>query len=240
MPRILLTLLFLFAAPAAAEIRSADDCAAAIAADPARAREEAALWSRTGGGTAASLCEADALAATGAHGTAAALLTNLAQDPNRAIPGDVRAVILTDAAAQWLAAGRPDLAGDTLAAADRLMPADPDRLLLTARAAAARDDWPAARTALEALIAREPADARARALLAATLRHQGDPEGALAEARNALALDPGLAEAQFETAAALAETGDTTAAAALFLRVVREHPDDPLAAPARLNLQRLQ
>ena len=36
----------LLAAPAAAEIRSAEDCAAAIAADPARAREEAAVWQR--------------------------------------------------------------------------------------------------------------------------------------------------------------------------------------------------
>ena len=115
--------LLVLATPALAEIRSADDCAAAIAADPDRAREEAAAWQRTGGGTAASLCEADALAATGAHGTAAALLTNLGQDPNRAIPADARAVILTDAATQWLAADRPDLARATLAAADGLTPA---------------------------------------------------------------------------------------------------------------------
>ena len=42
----------LAASPALAEIRSADDCAAAIAADPARAREAAAVWQRTGGGAA--------------------------------------------------------------------------------------------------------------------------------------------------------------------------------------------
>lgn len=239
MPRFLPFLLLLAATPAAAEIRSADDCSAAIAADPARAREEAAVWQRMGGGTPASLCEADALAATGAHGTAAALLTNVAQDPNRAIPADARAVILADAAGQWLAAGRPDLARTTLAAADRLTLADNARLLLAARAAAAEEDWPAARATLETVIARDPANARARAFLAATLRHQGDPEAALAEARNALALAPGLAEAQFETAAALAETGDVPAATGLFLRLIREHPDTSLAAAARANLQRL-
>ena len=238
-PPILLPVLLLAAAPAAAEIRSPDECAAAIAADPARAREEAASWSRTGGGTAANLCEADALAAAGAHGTAAALLTNVARDPNRAIPADARAVILADAAAQWLASGRADLARTTLAASDRLTPPGVERLVLAARAAAALDDWTAARTALEAVLAREPDNAGARALLAATLRHQGDPAAALAEARAALALDPDLPEAQFEAGAAFAETGDAATASALFLRLVREHPDDPLAAAARANLQRL-
>ena len=41
----------LAAAPGArAEIRSADECAAAVAADPAAAREDAAIWLRLGGG----------------------------------------------------------------------------------------------------------------------------------------------------------------------------------------------
>lgn len=227
------------AAPASAEIASVDDCAAAIAADPARAREEAAVWARLGGGVPASLCEADALAATGAHGTAAALLTNLAGNPNRAIPADARAVILTDAAAQWLAAGRPDLARSALAGAAALVPPDSAQLVLRARAAAAEEDWPAARTSLETVVAREPGDAAARALLAATLRHLGEPAAALAEAQNALALAPDLPEAQFEAAAALAETGDSAGAAALWLQLIREHPASPLAAPARANLQRL-
>jgi tetratricopeptide (TPR) repeat protein len=239
--RWLLPLLFVHLAVAArAEIRSVDACAAAIAADPARAREEAAAWERMGGGTAASLCEADALAATGAHATAAALLTNLAQDPNRAIPADARAVILADAATQWLAAEKPGLASETLAAADRLAPPDSRRLLLSARAAAALGEWPAARTTLETIVAREPGNALARALLAAALRHQGDPEAALGEARSALALAPDLPEAQFETAAALAETGDARGAAELWLRLIREHPDDLLAGAARVNLRRIE
>ena len=229
----------LLAAPAAAEIRSAGDCATAIAADPARAREEAAVWQRLGGGTPASLCEADALAATGAHGTAAALLTNLARDPNRAIPNDARAVILADAASQWLAAERPDLARSTLAAADALVPPDTARLVLAARIAAALDDWPAAQTSLEAAIAREPGDALTHALLAAALRHQDDPAAALAEARTALTLAPDLPEAAFEAGAARAESGDSPGAAAAWLALIRDHPDDPLAAAARANLQRL-
>ena len=193
-----------------------------------------------GGGTAAGLCEADALAATGAHGTAAALLTNIARDPNRAIPYDARAVILADAAGQWLAADRPDLARATLAAADALVPPD----------AAARCSSPPAspppsttgrprRPRSRPLVAREPGNALAHALLAAALRHQDDPAAALAEAQNALALAPDLPEAQFEAGAALAETGDSPGAAAAWLALIRDHPDDPLAAAARANLQRL-
>ena len=63
-----LVLAALLAAPGArAEIRSADECAAAVAADPAAAREDAAVWLRMGGGVPARLCEASALAALGAH-----------------------------------------------------------------------------------------------------------------------------------------------------------------------------
>ena len=133
---------------AAAEIGSAEACKTAVAADPVAAREDAAAWARTGGGIPARLCEAEALAALGAHGTAAVLLTRLAENPNRAMSADLRAVVLGDAAGQWLYAGRPDLARAVLVQADRLMQPDPDRLLLHARAAAAEADWPAAQAAL--------------------------------------------------------------------------------------------
>ena len=100
--RRLLLLAALAPLPAAAEIRSAEDCAAAVAADPATAREEAALWARTGGGVPARLCEADALAALGAHGSAALLLTRVAESRNRAMPAPLRAVVFEDAAGVWI------------------------------------------------------------------------------------------------------------------------------------------
>ena len=90
MRRLLILVLALAPLPAAAEIRSADACAAAVAADPAAAREEAALWARTGGGVPARLCEAEALAALGAHATAALILTRLAENPNRAMAADLQ------------------------------------------------------------------------------------------------------------------------------------------------------
>jgi tetratricopeptide (TPR) repeat protein len=237
--RWLILALLLPAAPALAEIRSVEACAAAVAADPEAAREEAALWQRMGGGVAARLCEADALAAMGAHATAAALLGNLAANPNRAMGADLRAVVLADAAEQWLAAERPGLALAALEEADKIAAVDPPRLILRARVEAAEADWPSAQATLEAAIALAPDDALAHALLAAALRQQGDPAAALVEAREAGRLSPDLPETLFETGAALAETGDTAAASPFWLRLIRLYPDTGLAAAARANLQRL-
>jgi tetratricopeptide (TPR) repeat protein len=237
--RTLIVLALLLAPAARAEIRSAEDCAAAVAADPAAAREDAALWQRLGGGVPARLCEAEALSALGAHATAARLLTGLADNRNRAIDARLRAETFADAAQEWLAAGRPDLARAALAQADRLTPADPGRLILRARAEAAESDWPTAQATLEAAVAAAPDDALAHALLAAALRNQGDATAALTQAERARDLDPWLPEAIFEAAAALAETGAPDRAAPLWLDLIRRDPDSPLATLARRNLQRL-
>ena len=239
MRRLLILILALAPLPAAAEVRSADACAAAVAADPAAAREEAALWARTGGGVPARLCEAEALAALGAHGTAALILTRLAENPNRAMAADLRAVVLGDAAGQWLAAGRPDLAAAAIDEADRITAPDHDRLILRARVEAAEADWPAAQATLARAIAADPEDPLARALLAATLRHLGDPAAARAEADAALRLGPDLPEALFEAAAAAAETGDTDRAGRLWQRLIALDPDGGMADAARAGLQRL-
>jgi tetratricopeptide (TPR) repeat protein len=151
----------------------------------------------------------------------------------------LRATVLADAARQWLAAGRSDLAREALAEADRITTPGRDRLLLAARAAAAQADWPAAEAALRALIDAAPDDALARALLAAALRNGGDPQAALAEAEAARRLDPRLPEALFETGAALAETGQPDRAAEVWLELISADPDSELAALARANLQRL-
>lgn len=239
MRRLFLAALLAAGPAVAAEIRTPAQCSEAVAADPAAAREGAAVWQRMGGGVPARLCEAEALSAMGAHATAGRLLTSLAANPNRAMSPGLRAVILTDGARQWLAAGRPDLARAALAVAGRITVADADRQILIARAAAAEADWPAAQAALEAALAERPDDAVAHALLAAALRNQDDPAAALTEAERARALDPALPEALFETGAALAETGQSRRAAQVWLELIAAHPDTSLAALARANLQRL-
>lgn len=225
--------------PATAAITNTDECKAALAADPTKAREDAAVWEREGGGVPARLCSAAALAALGAHATAAQMLTAVAENPNRAMSVTLRATVLADAADQWLAAGEPHLARGVLGQADRLTPPTPARQLLAARAAAAEADWPAAEAALRAALAATPDDALVHALLAAALRNQGDAAAALPEADRAAALAPDLAEALFEQGAARAETGDIRGAAEAWLALIDRHPDSSLAGLARRNLQRL-
>ncbi len=224
------------ASVAHAQIRSAEDCDAAILASPETAREDASLWTRLGGGTVAELCEAAALEAMGATASAARLLTELAQDRRRAHPADLRAAIYADAARLWLDAGRPDRARAALDNLDRIARATPDDLLLRARIAAAVADWPAALASLDALIAVAPGDARAHALRAAALRRSGDLGAARDAAEGALALAPTLPEALFEAAAAAAETGDVAAAETLWLELIEISPDHDLANLARRNL----
>lgn len=221
-----------------AEIRNSDECRVALAADPFMAREDAAVWERSGGGVPARLCSAAALAALGAHATAAQMLTSVADNPGRAMSSTLRATVLADAAGQWLAAGKPGLAREVLAQAGRVTPPDAPRHLLAARAAAAEADWPAAETSLRAALASRD-DALAHALLAAALRHQGSAEMALAEADRSRALDPDLPEAQFEQGAARAVTGDVGGASEAWLALISAHPDSGLADLARVNLQRL-
>jgi tetratricopeptide (TPR) repeat protein len=228
------------ALPARAEITSPDECRAAVAADPATAREDAAIWTRNGGGAEARLCEAAALAAMGATATAARLLTALATNPNRTMGVQSRATALIDAARLWLDAGAPDLASEALDGATRLMPDDREIPLVRADIAAAEGDWPAALAALDARLAVAPEDAPARALRAAALRRSGDPETARDEADRALSDAPGLPAALFEAAAARAELGQDAEAAALWLDLVTNHPGHPLAEPARRNLQLIQ
>lgn len=224
---------------ALAEIRSMTECEAAIAADPQLAREDAAEWARSGGGVEAKICEAAALEAKGATATAARLLSSVATNPSRAIPRDLRVILLEDSAGLWLEEGMPDLARESLDRADRLQPGGPDRLRLRAEAAAAMQDWAAATAALDALIEMAPGDAGAHALRAAALRHQGQLTMALWSAQAALKLSPELPEALFEAGAAAAELQDLPDAEENWLTLIRLYPDHPLSAPARRNLAAL-
>jgi tetratricopeptide (TPR) repeat protein len=239
MRRLILIVALVLPAIARAEITSSGECTVAVAADPAAAREDAAIWSRMGGGVPARLCEAMALEAMGATATAAQLLSGLAANPNRAMNADLRGIVFADAARLWLEAGQPDLAAEAIVQADRLAPPDPARRILRARIEAARQDWTAALATLDAAVAESPGDAEARVLHAAALRHSGKAEAARAEADHARALDPDLPAALFEAAAARAELGETDAARQLFLDLIEAYPDGELAEPARKTLHNL-
>ncbi len=219
------------------EITKPEECAPAIAANPEAAREAAAVWSRLGGGAPARLCEAAALEAMGATVTAAQMLTALGENDNRALVPAARASILEDAGRLWLLSDRPDISLKLLISADKITRPSADRWILRARAEAAEQNWAAAEASLGKALADRPADALALSLHAATLRHLDRPEAALIEARKALVLDPDLAEALFESAAALKATGQSREADQLWLRLIEVDPGSDLAALARQNLR---
>ena len=140
-PTLLLSLLLL-AAPAQAEMRDIESCSTRLAEDPAAAREEAARWLALGGGTPARICQAFAIEATGAIGTAAEQLTEIAQDPRAGLAQPERAALLDRASLLWSDLGQSRLARLTAENAARIAPSDARqaRLLTTL---VAMEDWPA-------------------------------------------------------------------------------------------------
>jgi tetratricopeptide (TPR) repeat protein len=239
MRRLFLPLVLMLPAAAQAEITAFEQCAPAIAASPQAAREDASVWHLLGGGTPARLCEVAALEAMGAFATAARLLTAMAENPNRALDVKTRADLFEEAARLWLVAGQPAIANAALDSANKLAPDSSERPLLRARAAAASQDWNQARRNLDNLLASDPDNSLALALRAASLRHLGDPQAALVDARRARTLDPSLAEALFEIAAAQAESGDTDAASEAWLTLIKTFPGSSLARLSQRNLQSL-
>ena len=237
--RRLFLLALLAAAPAHGEIRSAEDCAAAVAADPAAAREDAALWQRTGGGVPARLCEAAALSALGANATAARLLTNLAENPNRAIGRALRAVIFTDAARQWLDADQPDLAAAALDRADALAAAPPDRQVLRARVAAAAGDWPAAQCRPRDGARRRPRRRPGPRAPRRRAPQPGRPGGGARRGRDRPPPRPGPARGAVRDRRGARRDRRRRRRQRLWLELIEKHPDSDLAALARANLQRL-
>ncbi len=236
----LLTLLFiLVAAPVSAEIRSADDCTAAIAAAPERAREDAARWAVLGGGAEAKACEARALEALGARKTAAVILTEVAAAPGNGLGAVARAAMFRDAARLWLAVEEPRLAEETISRILALTAPDADTLALRAEARGRQGDWAAAQEDLARALALSPGRADLLTLQAAARRRSGDATGGLAAAEAALAALPSNPEALFEKGANLAVLGRVPEALEVWFALIELDPDGEMAELARRNIRQL-
>jgi tetratricopeptide (TPR) repeat protein len=218
---------------------SAAECQAAIAADAEAAREAAAQWVLSGGGAEARLCEAAALTALGAIGTAAEKLTMLAQDRGVNLSAGLRAQILEDAGGLWLDAGQPKIAAEVLDAALQLAAPDVGRLLATVQAHRSAGNMRDARAILELLVAQYPDEPDALALAAEFALLQDQATRALELAGTALRRDPAHAEAMFRRAEAYARLGQRERAAEAWLALVAAHPGTDIADRARAAVQGL-
>jgi tetratricopeptide (TPR) repeat protein len=240
--RLLPLLLLALALPlpaGAGPLRSMAECVKAIGEDAAAAREAAAQWAAFGGGPEARACEARALEALGAKGTAALILTEVATDWGNALPAPTRAAMLKDAGRLWLDEGQPRLAAEALTRVIDLAGAEPGALAMRAEARGRLGLWPQATEDLDRAVALAPDRADILALRAAARRKGDDPAAGLADAEAALRLLPTLPEALFEKGASLAMLGRTREALTVWFALIELHPDSTMAELARRNVQQL-
>lgn len=236
----LLALLAL-APPAQAQVRDPDRCQTLAASDPEAAVEAAREWARFGGGVPAGVCEALALEALGALGTAGRRLEELArQAPEAELAPAERATLLEIAAGFHLRAGRP---GPALAAAEAglALPGASSALnRLKAEALVETGEPQQALVALNAALAARPDDVIGLKLRARLRREAGAAEGALADAAEAVRLAPEDAEAWFQKGAAEAALDRETEARESLLTAISLDREGPIGAAARTELQRME
>ncbi len=224
-------------AGAPAEGRDYESCIALAERRPDAALAEAERWSRAGGGAAAEHCAAMALAADGALRAASRRLSDAAA--RSAAPAEVRAEMFTQAAGFWLEAGEAALAAEAARRAATLAPRAAEPQIALAEAAAAQEDWPGARAALDRALAARPGDPQALTLRAAARRNAGDAAGAIGDAEAALAAAPGAPDALVERGAAALALGRRDLAVESWFDAIAAGPDTPAAERARLALEDL-
>lgn len=120
------------------------------------------------------------------------------------------------------------------------MPSDAQTLAAfqsRAQAALGRGDWPAAETALTALLEAVPRSASLLYNRGLVRKRLGKKTDALADLDAALEIEPAHANARFERASSLVDLGELSAAADGFAAYLSLVPDDP---DGLLNLGRLQ
>ncbi|MGG7566089.1 hypothetical protein ACQ5SO_08015 [Rhodovulum sp. DZ06] len=232
-------------APATAlpPVRSYETCIDRVTNDAEAGREAALEWRRFGhGGAQARICEANALSALGAHGSAGQALDLAAREA----PAARRPGIFALAAELWLAAGRP---AEALASAEAALKSAPegaaarrDALAVRARVRLAEAAWTAAAIDLSGALSLPGDDRRAEllALRAEARVGMGDAPGALEDAAAAAVAAPGLAHAWLQKGLAETALGRAEAARESLLRAIREDgpaPGGAAAAAARAAIQ---
>jgi len=230
------------AAPSAAEQRF-DDCVALVETDPTKAIATADAWRIAGGGVAARHCLALAYAAQGRYVPAAVAFEQAARDAER--ERDKRAANLwVQAGNARLAAKQPELARPAFDAAfahgtltgERLGEAHLDR----ARARAALNDNPAARSDLDKALKLVPADPLAWLLSATLARRMNDLPRAQTDIAEAAKLAPDDASVALEAGNIAILSGAPEAAKVAWQGAVKNQPDSDAGKSAKAALATLE
>jgi len=232
-------LMLLLAASPAGAVDSYEACLDLVGKDPRAAERAALAWEQAGGGAAAGHCRALSLAALGADGSAAALLVKIATG-ERSLPDEVRAALLVEAGELYLGLGEIKAAGEAAERALLLLPRGRGPLVLSARVRAESQDWAGALAELNAALAEGAPDGETLALRGAAKLRLGDRVGARSDLIWATEIAPEVAAVWLERGTLEAAGGDRSAARAAWLKAIDLDRDGPVAAAARLRLQKME
>ncbi len=165
------------------------DCLTAVQNEPDAAYEMALTWQYESGGMPAMHCSAAALVALGHSKEGAGRLEEAAITPDP-IADDVRAELLAQAAAAWMAAEQPEDAIRVLDSALIFRPDSPDLLIDRALALAVLGDFERAAEDLSLSLSERPDDLLALRLRAQAWIELGRFEEARSDVERALKIDP--------------------------------------------------
>lgn len=211
-----------------------DKCMTMIADDPEGAEAIATSWQASGGGDAATHCQALAAIATGQPETGADMLEKLARDGK--VQGFTRAVLLSQAAEARLIADQAEPALTDLDEALAISPDDPDLLIGRANANDSLERSTAAMDDLNRALQLEPSRSDALVMRASVWRGMDMLDAARADIEKALALDPDDAEALLERGIQRQRTGDLAGARQDWTRAQAVDPTSEAAELAAQNL----
>jgi tetratricopeptide (TPR) repeat protein len=220
--------------PRIAEGEQYDQCMTMIADDPEGAEAIATSWQATGGGDAATHCQALAAIATGEPEAGADMLEKLAHGGKT--EGLTRAVLLSQAADARLIADQAEPALKDLNEALVISPDDADLLIGRANANDALGRTSETMDDLNQALLLDPVRADALVLRAAVWRRMDMLDEARTDIEKALALDPEDAEALLERGILRQRQGDLAGARQDWTRAQSVDPTSEAAELAAQNL----
>lgn len=220
--------------PRIAENDQYDKCMTMLAEDPEGAETIAATWQQSGGGDAATHCQALAMIASGDPETGAEMLEDLAHGAT--VQGLTRVVLLGQAAQARLMADQAEPALKDTTEALAIAPDDPDLLIGRATASDSLGRSAEAMDDLNRALQLDAARGDALVLRAAVWRRLDMLTEARSDIDKALGLDPDDAEALLERGILRQRLGDLAGARADWIRAQELDPTSETAELAAQNL----
>ena len=215
------------------------DCLDLARREPDKAVERARTWQDTGGGDPARHCEAIAHMTRGDYHRAGRMLEDLARTMSEDVGEAPRVNALSQASRAWLLGDKPARAEAAASQALKLQPDNVELLLDRAHARFQAGRYWEAIDDLNQAIEYAPERPDLYVYRGSAYRYVDAPTMARENLERALELDPGNVEALFELGALARIAGDTAAARARWMAVIRRAPESGLAQAARENLQRM-